>query len=131
MESSERIRPSRLTLILLAIEKWEMIARGKGMQMQICMRLSVKEADPFFLFKLKRRFGWIFFSCLKVEARYVGFSQMKNVPSARQKCAAIQVAIDKAATEQVCLVLEATPLLLFWCHLWVVTLEGLTGVVCE
>lgn len=90
-----------------------------------------KGGIPILLVQVEEKIWVDLFSCLKVEARYVGFSQMKNVPSARQKCAAIQVAIDKAATEQVCLVLEATPLLLFWCHLWVVTLEGLTGVVCE
>ena len=67
-----------------------MIARGEGVRMQLCMLSSVK-ARPFcFLAEVEEKIWVDLFSCLKVEARYVGFSQMKNMPFGETKMCSYQ-----------------------------------------
>ena len=112
-----------------------MIARGKGVRMQVCMLSSVK-ARPFcFLAEVEEKIWVDLFSCLKVEARYVGFSQMKNVAFGEAKMSNYQSGNRQSRYGASLLGPEATPLLLrIWCHLWVCgarALACLTGVVCK
>lgn len=90
-----------------------MIARGKGVRMQVCMLSSVKACPFCFLAQVEEKTLVDLFRVLKVEARYVGFSQMKNVPFGEAKLCSYQSGKRQSRYGASLLGPEATPLLLF------------------